>query len=288
MLSSKVDDVAAIPNYRLDLLCHSTWNESEFLSLGLGDQLTTVRWVKQNVGFFGGNSTRLVLAGHGAGAASDGRWMLGTQPEVADVQRFVIICGNPYARYKDADVITKNMHILARRVQCESYDEVTSVEEILPCLRRFPSSVLVPRLSGLNGRLMDPSTSMDDTPAANEPNISRPRGSLLLGTTHDEGYHFVGRMAKQDGVSQEWMHRWLASQSVDTASVFLDNYQRDLGTTNSTVVWSEAYADVRYPCLVRRFAERMVSSGQTVHWFVFDAKPSFEEPYLRASTYWSQ
>ncbi|XP_037505000.2 acetylcholinesterase [Rhipicephalus sanguineus] len=282
VLSSKADAVVAIPNYRLGLLGHATWNESEFLSLGLGDQLTAVRWLRQNVGFFGGNASRLVLAGHGAGAASVGHWMLGAQPEVADVQRFVMISGSPYARYmKDADVITKNMRILARRVQCESYDEVTSVEEILPCLRRFPSSVLVPRLSGLNGRLMDPSTSIDDTPAANEPNISRPRGSLLLGTTPDEGYHFVGRMAKQDGVSQEWMHRWLASQGVGNASVFLDNYQRDLRTTNLTVVWSEAYADVRYRCPVRRFAERMASSGLTVHWFVFDAKPSFEEPYLR-------
>ncbi|KAL1416679.1 hypothetical protein MTO96_027622 [Rhipicephalus appendiculatus] len=218
VLSSKADAVVAIPNYRLGLLGDSTWNES----LGLGDQLTAVRWLRENVGFFGGNASRMVLAGHGAGAASVGHWMLGggTQPEVADVQRFVMISGSPYARYmKEADVITKNMRILARRVQCESYDEVSSVEEILPCLRRFPSSVLVPRLRGLNGRLVDPSRSMDDVSAA-ESRITGPRGSLLLGTTADEGDHFVGRMA-----TQEWMHRWLASQGVDNASVFLDSYQ---------------------------------------------------------------
>ncbi|KAH8042666.1 hypothetical protein HPB51_025298 [Rhipicephalus microplus] len=187
VLSSKADAVVAIPNYRLGLLGHSTGNESELLFLGLGDQLTAVRWLRENVGFFGGNASRMVLAGHGAGAASVGHWILGTQPEIADVQRFVMISGSPYARYmKNADVTTKNMRILARRVQCESFDEVSSVEEILPCLRRFPSSVLVPRLRGLNGRLEDPYTSMDDIPAANESQINRPRGSLLLGTTSDE------------------------------------------------------------------------------------------------------
>ncbi|KAL1416680.1 hypothetical protein MTO96_027623 [Rhipicephalus appendiculatus] len=53
--------------------------------------------------------------------------------------------------------------------------------------------------------------------------------------------------------------------------------QRDVGTTNWTAAWSEAYADVRYRCPVRRFAERMASSGLSVHWFVLDAKPSFED-----------
>ncbi|XP_075741062.1 uncharacterized protein LOC142788371 [Rhipicephalus microplus] len=32
---------------------------------------------------------------------------------------------------------------------------------------------------------------------------------------------------------------------------------------------------------MRRFAERMTSSDLSVHWFVFNAKPSFEESYLR-------
>ncbi|KAL3189617.1 hypothetical protein MRX96_021373 [Rhipicephalus microplus] len=213
VLSSKADAVVAIPNYRLGLLGHSTGNESGLLFLGLGDQLTAIRWLRENVGFFGGNASRMVLAGHGAGAASVGHWILGTQPEIADVQRFVMISGSPYARYmKDADVTTKNMRILARRVQCESFDEVCSVEEILPCLRRFPSSVL----------------------------------------------------------------------GVDNVSVFLDNYQRELGTTNLDVVRREAYADVRYRCPMRRFAERMTSSDLSVHWFVFNAKPSFEESYLRS------
>ncbi|KAH8002776.1 hypothetical protein HPB51_026307 [Rhipicephalus microplus] len=283
VLSSKADAVVAIPNYRLGLLGHSTGNESELRFLGLGDQLTAVRWLRDNVGFFGGNASRMVLAGHGAGAASVGHWILGTQPEIADVQRFVMISGSPYARYmKDADVTTKNMRILARRVQCESFDEVCSVEEILPCLRRFPSSVLVPRLRGLNGRLEDPYTSMDDIPAANESQINRPRGSLLLGTTSDEGSHLVGRMTTQHHMSEDWMYHWLTSQGVDNVSVFLDHYQRELGTTNLDVARSEAYADVRYRCPMRRFAERMTSSDLSVHWFVFNAKPSFEESYLRS------
>ncbi|XP_075543491.1 liver carboxylesterase 1-like [Dermacentor variabilis] len=282
VLSAKADVVVAVPNYRLGLLGHSAWNESEFMFLGLGDQLTAVRWLRENVGIFGGNASRLVLAGHGAGAASVGHWMLSTQPEVADVERFIMISGSPYARYmKDADVIAMNLRTLARRVQCESYDEVASAEEIIPCLRRLPSSVLVPRLTGLNGRVIDNSRSMDDIPTAQGPSAFRPRGSLLLGTTPDEGYHFVGPMMTLHSMQQEWMLHWLTSQGIDNASVLLNDYERELGTTNSTVVWTEAYADIRYRCPMRRFAERMAGSGVTVHWFVFDAKPSFGEPNLR-------
>ncbi|KAH8042667.1 hypothetical protein HPB51_025299 [Rhipicephalus microplus] len=83
-------------------------------------------------------------------------------------------------------------------------------------------------------------------------------------------------------MSEDWMYHWLTSQGVDNVSVFLDNYQRELGTTNLDVARSEAYADVRYRCPMRRFAERMTSSDLSVHWFVFNAKPSFEESYLRS------
>ncbi|XP_077520122.1 neuroligin-2-like [Amblyomma americanum] len=280
LLASKANAVVAIPNYRLGLLGSSIVNESESVELGLGDQITAVRWLKENVGLFGGNASRLTLAGHGAGAASVGHWMLSTHRDVADVERFVLISGSPYTRYmKDTDVITTNIRILARRVQCESYGEVASTDEALSCLRKLPSALLVPRLTGLNGRVIDPSRSMDDVFAApqEKPLSSR---ALLLGSVPDEGFHFVSRMASLDNVPSEWMLRWLASQGINDASAFLHDYQRELGAVNSTVVWNAAYADVRYRCPMRRFAERMASSGVAVYRFVFDARPSFENPGL--------
>ncbi|KAH9373716.1 hypothetical protein HPB48_018639 [Haemaphysalis longicornis] len=98
LLSSKANAVVVVPNYRLGLLGHTTLNGSVTVPLGLGDQLTAIRWLQENVGLFGGNASRLVLMGHGAGAASVGHWMLTTRPELTAVRRFIMISGSPYNR----------------------------------------------------------------------------------------------------------------------------------------------------------------------------------------------
>ena len=45
-------------------------------SLGLMDQIEAIKWVNRNVHFFGGDSSKVTLAGHSAGAADVGIHLL--------------------------------------------------------------------------------------------------------------------------------------------------------------------------------------------------------------------
>lgn len=99
LLAWRGDLVVAIPNYRVGLMGFAKGNDTDSPgNLGLHDQLSALRWLKANVGFFGGNASRIVLVGHGSGAASVGYFLLRGPLEVDDVQRFVFLSGSPFAR----------------------------------------------------------------------------------------------------------------------------------------------------------------------------------------------
>ncbi|KAL1433157.1 hypothetical protein MTO96_002118 [Rhipicephalus appendiculatus] len=93
-LSSLGDLVVAVPNYRLSLLGRAIYTVE---ILGIGDQLNTLRWLRDSVGLFGGHASQMVLVEDGAGAASVGHLMLARHPELACTRRYVMLSGSPYA-----------------------------------------------------------------------------------------------------------------------------------------------------------------------------------------------
>ncbi|KAK8781113.1 hypothetical protein V5799_017546 [Amblyomma americanum] len=232
VLSSLGDVVVAIPNYRLGLLgCSVEPGSGEHL--GIGDQLTALRWLQENVGLFGGNASSMTLMGHGAGAASVGHFMLGQYPEVADIRRYVMLSGSPYARYlEDPAVTLKKLRILARRLYCEAEDNTSFVENEILCLRNQRSAVLQRRLVGLNGDLLEASRSLDDAPdddrRAPDPQLGRQR-TLLLGTVPDESFFSVDRLMKKFAEPENLLTRWLKSQGVRDPGAFLHVYEEAPG-----------------------------------------------------------
>ncbi|KAH7953429.1 hypothetical protein HPB49_008111 [Dermacentor silvarum] len=67
------DVVVVAPNYRLGVLGFLTdGTEDAPGNAGLYDQLTALQWVREYIGYFGGNGSDVVAVGHGAGAASIG------------------------------------------------------------------------------------------------------------------------------------------------------------------------------------------------------------------------
>ncbi|XP_077560461.1 uncharacterized protein LOC144175230 [Haemaphysalis longicornis] len=200
---------------------------------------------------------------------------------------------------KHPHVVVRDMRTLARRLQCEGYDDDASVEHMLPCLRKVPSATLVPRTSGLHGDMLERSTSMDEDPPGTDVPVrgkSLPR-ALLFGTVTDEGFHVANRLGEHPHAAAR---NWLKDQDIGNVSAFLEEYEasaalpnlqklicdigvasfRELGSANSTAVWSKVFADVKYDCPALRFAARMVRNEVDVHRFVLDARPSFEEPTI--------
>merc|ERR1711962_100788 len=70
-LVSVGDVILVTINYRLNLFGFLTTGDDALPgNLGLMDQLQALRWVKQNIAAFGGNSNRITIAGSSSGSAS--------------------------------------------------------------------------------------------------------------------------------------------------------------------------------------------------------------------------
>ncbi|EEC03062.1 undecaprenyl pyrophosphate synthetase, putative [Ixodes scapularis] len=99
LMSSRGDLVVAVPNYRLGILGFVNGRSPENPgNLGLYDQLSALRWLRANVGYFGGDAKRMVLVGHDSGATSIGYLLLSRRKELVDISRFVFLSGNPFTR----------------------------------------------------------------------------------------------------------------------------------------------------------------------------------------------
>ncbi|KAH7954714.1 hypothetical protein HPB49_021109 [Dermacentor silvarum] len=232
VLSSLGDLVVAIPNYRLGLLGRPIDATGPIEHLGIGDQLTALCWLRDNVGLFGGNASQMVLVGHGAGAASVGHLMLGRHPELAGVRRYVMLIGSPYL--EDPAVTLRKLRILARRLRCEVAEETTKgAAEELSCLRRMPTAALRRRLVGLNGDLLENSISLEDA-SVDDATHSSLRGvgeakTLLLLTAADEGFFFVDHVISRFSEPGYLLTRWLKAQGVRDVAAFLEEYEVNRG-----------------------------------------------------------
>ena len=67
-------------------------------NLGLRDQQLALRWVRDNIGAFGGDSRRVTLAGFSAGAASVGLHLVSPQSQGL-FQRALLVSGSPLATW---------------------------------------------------------------------------------------------------------------------------------------------------------------------------------------------
>ncbi|KAK3103706.1 hypothetical protein FSP39_021177 [Pinctada imbricata] len=76
-LAADGDVIVVLVNYRLGLLGFLSTRDSAALgNFGLWDQLAAMKWVKENIADFGGDSSNITIAGHSAGGYSIGLHLL--------------------------------------------------------------------------------------------------------------------------------------------------------------------------------------------------------------------
>ncbi|KAH6940520.1 hypothetical protein HPB50_000541 [Hyalomma asiaticum] len=119
-LSALGDLVVVVPNYRVGALGFLSGPSAGVLpgNAGLYDQRLALSWTLDNIGNFGGNASRLVLAGHDAGASSLGYHLFHGDAALftRNVARYILQSGGPFNRYKDDGV--EGARLLATNLQC--------------------------------------------------------------------------------------------------------------------------------------------------------------------------
>uniref|UniRef100_A0AAQ5WZT6 Carboxylesterase type B domain-containing protein n=1 Tax=Amphiprion ocellaris TaxID=80972 RepID=A0AAQ5WZT6_AMPOC len=180
----------------------STGDQAAKGNYGLLDQIQALRWISENIGFFGGDSNRITVFGSGIGASCVSLLTLSHHSEGL-FHRAIIQSGSALSSWAVNYQPVKYTRLLAEKVGCNVLDTSGMVD----CLRKKTSRELVEqdiqpaRYHVAFGPVIDGDVIPDD------PEILMEQGEFLnydimLGVNQGEGLRFVENVVdSEDGVS---------------------------------------------------------------------------------------
>ncbi|XP_049274830.1 acetylcholinesterase [Rhipicephalus sanguineus] len=275
-LSALGDLVVVVPNYRVGALGFLSGPSAGVLpgNAGLYDQRLALSWTLNNIENFGGNASRLVLAGHDAGAASLGYHLFNGDAALftRNVARYILQSGGPFNRYKDDGV--EGTRLLATNLQCGND---LSVPTALRCLQN--SDVDAVARSPLASRFVP---LLNRTPVARGPSSSAdkrkevgPQGKqFLLGRVVREGVYPWFVEHKRTG-SSEPLH--LATRLIGRKA--LEQWQTATGVTlrplDGDTLYQQAVGDILEVCPMSDLAELLQVLENRVYVYVLGYRPRY-------------
>lgn len=222
------DMVVVTINYRLGalgFLAHPALahDDGQVGNFGLMDQQAALRWVRDNITAFGGDPTRVTLAGESAGAISVCDHL--ASPASAGLFRAAIMQSGPCAYSTTRQSAVGISEDYATTLGCPGTDptavaeclRATSIEKLIanPLVYNTISGVDFPEpVTGQPLLPTDPITAMRAGEAAKVP--------VLIGTNHDE---FTTLVAEQD----------FTTHQLDTAGQYLQELTRAFGPSTDKV-----------------------------------------------------
>ncbi|XP_061090723.1 neuroligin-3a isoform X4 [Conger conger] len=203
VLASYGNVIVITLNYRVGVLGFlSTGDQAAKGNYGLLDQIQALRWISENVGYFGGDSNRITVFGSGIGASCVSLLTLSHHSEGL-FHRAIIQSGSALSSWAVNYQPVKYTRMLAEKVGCNVLDTLDMVD----CLRKKTARELVEqdiqpaRYHVAFGPVIDGDVIPDD------PEILMEQGEFLnydimLGVNQGEGLRFVENVVdSEDGVS---------------------------------------------------------------------------------------
>ncbi|XP_069468494.1 neuroligin-3 isoform X2 [Ambystoma mexicanum] len=203
VLASYGNIIVITLNYRVGVLGFlSTGDQAAKGNYGLLDQIQALRWISENIAFFGGDPMRITVFGSGIGASCVSLLTLSHHSEGL-FQRAIIQSGSALSSWAVNYQPVKYTRMLAEKVGCNVLDTVDMVD----CLRQKSAKELVEqdiqpaRYHVAFGPVIDGDVIPDD------PEILMEQGEFLnydimLGVNQGEGLKFVESVVDaEDGVS---------------------------------------------------------------------------------------
>ncbi|GFW04183.1 acetylcholinesterase-1 [Trichonephila clavipes] len=312
-LAALGDVVVVTVNYRLGSLGFLTTGTEEAPgNVGLYDILEALKWVNQNIEAFGGDSSKITLAGQGAGAVAVG--LLSTSPLAKGLyQRQIMESGSParpYSHSKRANL--KMSQKVAERVNCanQTYTLQQNPTQVLSCLRKTPPEKLseatatVKPLSNVNflPQYGDDLLPVNPHTAIKNQNIMC--NDILIGNTLDEGsyqlttqypdlFGFFGE--KEPVISKSTGENLIRDsfKNFPNQNLLVQQYlPSSVSNRSYEVIREHVYAasgDVSVVCPTIYYAEKCASGGGSVYYYVFRRRPTTSPwAYWMGATHFSE
>lgn len=193
-LAQEQNIVVVAMQYRLGNLGFLSFETSDAPgNSGLLDQVMALRWIKDNIAYFGGNPNDITLVGQRAGAASVALHLLSPLSRNLFNQA-IMQSGSATAPWatSNLDEIVANAHKLADYVRCRD----TEIANILKCLRRANATELMYNepFKGVVNYPFVPIVDgifLDEAPIEYLKKKHFKKCNVLLGSNSEEGYRSI-------------------------------------------------------------------------------------------------
>ena len=124
-------------NYRINLFGFPG-APGETQNLGLRDQRAAVKWVRDNIAQFGGDATRIVLAGQSSGGVAVDYWAYAYEHDPI-AAGLILVSGNAFSfPLNSPSIPEKNWNTVVDAVGCNKTTTSTDQTAIMACMRATP------------------------------------------------------------------------------------------------------------------------------------------------------
>ncbi|KAK4497208.1 hypothetical protein PRZ48_011658 [Zasmidium cellare] len=157
------DHIVVSFNYRLNIFGFPAAKGLEDQNFGLLDQRAAVEWVKENIGAFGGDPSRMTLFGQSAGAASVDYYNF-AYPEDPIVTGLIMESGTAMIPI-GGDATGGSFDLVANNVGCDGLANDTTAQ--LACLRKVPAQTIESFVANYSDRGASPGLEFGPIPDGN-------------------------------------------------------------------------------------------------------------------------
>lgn len=256
---------------------------------GMFDQLMALQWIRDNIGFFGGNPDNVTLFGESAGAVSISFHLLSPLSRNLFSQA-ILQSGGPTVPWGTTPLAKMNQRglLLAEAVGCPK-DEDTP-ELTMECLRKVSALSLVGNETNESYGVVEfaftpivDGVFLDDQPEKLLENKDFKRTKLLLGSVSEEGTYFIIYHLTELFKNSEDVYL-TKEDFVKTVKELTPNMNRigqeaimfqytDWHNPDDTIKNRDAIdkivGDYHFTCHVNRLADKYASVGNEVYMYYF-------------------
>jgi para-nitrobenzyl esterase len=280
-LAARGDIIVVTINYRLGttgFLAHPALGAPGAVgNYGLADQQAALRWVRDNIGAFGGDPTEVTLAGESAGAMSVCDHLVA--PDSAGLFRAAILQSGPCQAQADLATAEQRSVVYAAKVGCG--DPATAAQ----CLRALPADrlrdpvgyvdigadVLSGPVTGTAALPVDPVAAAAEGRAARVP--------VLIGTNRDEFTLFVAlQYLRGVRYPADGYPRLLAETFGADAPAVAAHYPIERHGGDAALAYAAAVTDGVFACVADRMADDLAGEAPVYAYEFNDVAPPTPEP----------
>lgn len=261
-MATQGDIVVVTINYRLGalgFLAHPALSpDGNVGNYGLADQQAALRWVRDNIAEFGGDPTKVTIAGESAGAMSVCDHLVA--PESAGLFRAAILQSGPCQAQADRATAQRISTNYARNVGCPDPAVVAACLRSLPTrdVKRAPLYVEFGP-----DKLTGPATGTDRLPADPMTVFAAghaPQIPVLIGSNSDEFAMFAAiQYLKNRGLPP--YPKLLAGAFGTDAAVVAERYPLDRFGGSAGLAYSAAVTDSVFACPTDRITSGLAQTG---------------------------